>query len=47
LIYCFLSLGIFFLKSLHEVVQDGLLITAPGPAAAKKFAEAIYELLSR
>lgn len=31
----------------RDVVQDGLLITAPGPAAAKKFAEAIYELLSR
>jgi len=30
----------------RDVVQDGLLVTASGPDAARKFAEAIYGILS-
>jgi len=46
------SSGIEYLRtkgatvSNQDVVQDGMLITASGPNAAKKFAEKIYDMLS-
>jgi hypothetical protein len=30
----------------QDVVQDGMVITASGPNAARKFAEKIYDMLS-
>jgi len=46
------STGIEYLKSKgavvlnQDVVQDGMVITASGPNAARKFAEKIYDMLS-
>ena len=46
------SSGIDYIKSKgaisvnQDVIQDGMVITASGPNASKKFAEMIYEMLS-